>query len=116
MGQVMKEEKYFLELDENAVLKLPYCGPSARRIYIILKRKNKETTVEIFVQRRDAFTTDLIHAIGRLRNREISEIRYACGTGDFVRIYLNDKERLSGEILCKYKSAMDYFKEKLELP
>jgi len=113
----MGEEEYFLELDSDAVLKLPYCGPLTKRLYLIIKRKSgeKEEVEEIFVQRRDAFTIDLVYSIERLVNREISEIRYLCGLDGFVRIQLDDKGRLMGEYLCKSRSSLDIFREKLGL-
>jgi len=111
----MAREKYFLKLNEEAVLKLPYYGPLTRRIHIVFQRKNKEEIEEIFVQRRDAFTTDLIYSINRLRSHEISEIRYLCGLDGFIRIYLDEKGKLVGEYLCKSRSSLDNFREKLRL-
>ena len=113
----MEEKGYFLQLDSDAVLKLPYSGPSTRRLYLIIKRKSgeKEEIEEIFVQRREAFTTDLAYSIERLANREISEIRYLCGLDGFVRIQLDDEGRLMGEYLCKSRSSLDNFRGKLGL-
>lgn len=102
-------------MDEEAVLKLPYYGPSTRRIYIVYQKKNREEIEEIFVQRRDAFTTDLIHSINRLKNHEIFEIRYLCDVEGFIRIYLGEKGELIGEYLCKFRSSLDNFREKLGL-
>ena len=112
----MTTTKYFLKLNEEAILKLPYCGPVTRRIYIILQRKGREATEEVFVQRMDMFTTNLIHCINRLRNHEISEIRYSCGLDGFLRIYSDEEEKLAGEYLCKFRHSMDKLKEKLGLP
>ena len=109
----MAKERYFLKFDEEAVLKLPYHGPLARRIYIVFQRKNKEEIREIFVQRRDAFAIDLVYSIKRLRSHEISEIRYLCGLDGFIRIYLDEKGKLVGEYLCKSRSSLDNFREKL---
>jgi hypothetical protein len=111
----MAREEYFLKFDEEAVLKLPYGGPLTRRIYIVFQRKNKEEIQEIFVQRRDAFAIDLIYSINRLRSHEISEIRYSCGLDGFIRIYLDEKAKLVGEYLCKSRSSLDNFREKLRL-
>jgi len=111
----MEREKYFLKIDEGTVLRLPYYGPLTRRIYIVFQTKNKEEIKEIFIQRRDAFATDLIYSINRLRSHEISEIRYLCGLDGFIRIYLDEKGKLVGEYLCKSRSSLNNFIEKLKL-
>lgn len=111
----MSKEEYFLKLDENAISKLPYFGPLTRRIYIVFQRRNKEKIDEIFVQRKDAFTTNLIYVMNRLRNNEITEIRYLCGIDGFIRIFLDEKGKLVGEYFCKSRSSLDNFQEKLGL-
>ena len=111
----MTRERYFIKLNEEAVLKLPYYGPLTRRIHNVRQRKNKEEIEEMFVQRKDAFATDLIYSINRLRNREISEIRFLCGLDGLIRIYLNEKGRLAGEYVCESRSSLNIFREKIGL-
>jgi hypothetical protein len=111
----MTQENYFTLLNSEVVQKLPYKGPTTKRIYIIFSEHNKEITKEIFVQRPDAFTTDLIGSINRLKNHEISEIRYKCGLNGFIRIYLDERGNLSGEYFTSSKQEWNLFKKKLDL-
>ena len=111
----MKREKYFLELDEEDVQKLPYYGPATRHIYIVFQRKNREVTKGIFVQRKDAFATDLINFVNRLKNHEILEIRYLCGLDGFIRIYLDIEGKLVGEYICESQRSLDDFRKNLRL-
>jgi len=111
----MSREKHFIELDEKDVQKLPYYGPAARRIYVVFQRENRDVTKEIFVQRQDAFATDLIDSINRLRNREILEIKYSCGLDGFIRIYLNNKGKMLGEYFCESQYSLDNFRKNLRL-
>lgn len=111
----METEKHFIKLDEKAVLKLPYRGPLSRRIYVILEADGKTVTRELFVQKTDAFATNLIELINRLRNHEISEIRYTCGVDGFIRIFMNEKRRLIGEYFCKSEKSLDSLKERLKM-
>lgn len=112
----MDKEKYFIELDEESVLKIPYHGPLTRRIYVISEKNNRSVTSELFVQKMDAFTTNLIVLLNRLRNHEITEIRYSCGLDGFMRIFLNEKGKLIGEYLCKTQKSLDSLKAKLGIP
>jgi hypothetical protein len=109
----MKPERHFVELDEQAVLKLPYRGPLSRRIYLILERDRMSETRELFIQRPDAFTTSLIAAINELKSRQISEIRYSCGFDGFVRIFLNEKGKLVAEYSCESTKSLNDLKDKL---
>jgi hypothetical protein len=111
----MENTKHFIQLDEQAVLRLPYRGPLSRRIYVVSQENGKMMTRELFVQRPDAFTINLIELIKRLRNNEISEIRYSCGLDGFVRIFIDEQGRLVGEYSCKHKKSLDDLKEKLEM-
>ena len=101
-----------LDLKEEEVLRLPYCGPPARRIYII---SHGETVGELFVQRRDAFTTNLISLMSRLKAHEISEIRYTCGIDGVMRIHLGDKGNLAGEYTCRTKKCVEDIRSVLGL-
>lgn len=109
----MAQDNYFVKLNNEMVKKLPYYGLLARRIYLVFSEHDKETTKEIFVQRADAFTTDLVGAINRLKNHELCEIRYNCGVKGFVRIYLDEQGNLSGEFFTSSKQEFDSFKERL---
>jgi hypothetical protein len=111
----MTQESYFTILDSDVIQKLPYRGPTTKRIYIIISENDKELTKEIFVQRRDAFTIDLISSINRLKNHEISEIRYNCGLSGFVRIYLDEKRNPAGEYFTDSKQEWENFQKRLEL-
>lgn len=111
----MAQENYFIKLNSETVQKLPYNGPATRRIYVVFLEQGKEIVKEIFVQRFDAFTTDLIGSINRLKNNEICEIRYNCGINGFVRIYLDEKGKLSGEFLSKSKREFENFKNRLKI-
>lgn len=111
----MAQENYFIKLNSETVQKLPYNGPIARRIYVVFLEQGKEIIKEIFVQRFDAFTTDLIGSINRLKNNEICEIRYNCGIKGFIIIYLDEKGNLSGQFLTKSKQEFDSFKNRLKI-
>jgi hypothetical protein len=78
-------------------------------------KQDKETVKEIFVQRYDAFTTDLVTSINQLKSQEICEIRYSCGFKSLIRIYLDEQANLSGEFFTKSKQEFDSFKKKLKI-
>jgi len=82
---------------------------------IVFLEQGKEIIKELFVQRFDAFTTDLIGSINRLKNNEICEIRYNCGIKGFVRIYLDEKGNLWGESLAESKQEFETFKNRLKI-
>ena len=111
----MTKESYFTILNSEIIQKLPYRGPTTKRIYIVFSEHDKEITKEIFVQRTDAFTIDLIGSINRLKNHEISEIRYKCGLSGFIRIYLDEKGKLAGKYFTDSKQEWETFQKKLEL-
>jgi hypothetical protein len=111
----MEALKHFIQLNEQAVLRLPYSGPLSRRIYVVLQEDGKMVTRELFVQKSDAFAINLVELINRLRNHEIFEIRYSCGLDGFVRIFINEKGRLAGEYFCKSKKSLDSLKERLKM-
>jgi hypothetical protein len=110
---IRKKKIFSYKLDRETISKLPYFGPVSRRLYIISQNKKGETTDEIFVQRREAFTTDLVSAIRRLTNHEIAEIRYSCGLDSFVRIFLDENGNPIGEFICESQNVFKCFKEKL---
>ena len=111
----MEKEMCFSELNENEVLKLPYVGPMGRRIYVITQNQSSTTTSELFIQRNDAFTTNLIGLLDRIKEREISEIRYSCGIDGFLRIFLDKKGKIVGEYTCKMEKTLQDFKKKMEI-
>jgi len=111
----MTQENYFTILNSEIIQKLPYKGPATKRIYIVFSEYGKEITKEIFVQRHDAFTIDLIDSINRLKNHEISEIRYKCGLRGFVRIYLDENGQLSGEYFTHSRQEWETFQKNLEI-
>ncbi|MCK4434784.1 hypothetical protein KAU92_04780 [Candidatus Bathyarchaeota archaeon] len=104
---------HFIELNEKEILKLFYVGPISRRIYVILQNENSIETKELFIQRSDAFTANLIGLLNRVKEGTISEIRYACGFDGFIRIYLDEKARLLGEYSCKSEKSLKAIKQKI---
>ena len=111
----MTTERYFTILDNDVIQQLPYRGPTTKRIYIIFSEGDEELTKEIFVQRPDAFTTDLISSLNRLKNHEITEIRYKCGLSGFIRIYLDEKRNPVGEYFTNSKQEWENFQKRLDL-
>jgi hypothetical protein len=111
----MSENNYSIELDEKAVIKLPYCGPPSRRIYILLQQEESTFTKELFVQRADAFATNLSGLLNGLKNREISEIRYSCGFDGLIRIYLDGRGKLLGEYHSKSEKTLQEMKRRLDI-
>jgi len=105
---------HFVELDENKVLRLPYVGPISRHLYVVTQNESSTITRELFVQRNDAFTTNLVGLLNSIRDREISEIRYSCGFDGFIRIFLNEKGKVVGEYTCKSEKTLKDFMKKLE--
>jgi len=103
----------YYELNENQVLKLPYLGPLSRRIYIITKNKNTTITKELYIQKTEAFTTNLIGLLNGLKEKEILEIRYACGVDGFIKIYINEEGNFVGEYTCKLEKTLLDFKKKM---
>jgi hypothetical protein len=111
----MNKERYYIKLDEQSVLRLPYYGPPSRRIYVLSMQNKSTVTRELFVQRSEAFTTSLVGIINNLKNFEISEIRYSFGIDCVVRILLNEKGKLMGECSCESKKSLDDLKQKLKI-
>jgi hypothetical protein len=111
----MNRERHFIELDEQAVLKLPFFGPQGRRIYVTYGKCDMTETEELFVQRPDAFATDLIALMNRLRKGEISEIRYQCGFDGFLRIFVSEKGMLLGEYTSESMKSLDALRHKLKI-
>jgi hypothetical protein len=109
----MENKTCFRELNEDEILKLPYTGPMSRRIYAITVSQGSVTTKELFVQRTDAFTTDLLGLLKSVKERDISEIRYSCGFDEFIRIFLNERGKLMGEYTCNSEKTLQEFKRKL---
>jgi hypothetical protein len=101
---------HVLELDEDTVLRLPYAGPISRRIYVF---DSDGANRELFVQRNDAFTTNLVGLLRSLKSGEISEITYSVGFDGLVRIFRNEKGMLIGEYNCLSEKSLEAFKQKL---
>ena len=76
---------------------------------------NPTTTKELFVQRNDAFATNLIGLLKSIKEREISEIRYSFGFDGLIRIFLDGKGKLLGEYTCRSEKTLRDFKKKLEI-
>jgi hypothetical protein len=111
----MGPKRHFMELDETAIMKLPFVGPLSRRIYATLDKDGTPITTELFIQKPDAFTTSLIGLINRLKSREISEIRYLCGYDGLVRIFLNEKGKPIGEYSCESMKSLENLKDSLQI-
>lgn len=101
--------------DQEAVLKLPYEGPTSRRIYIVYHDDEDKSGDQIFIQRRDAFSTNLISVLERLRNKEISEIRFSAGLDGVVRIFTEVGGELVGEYSSRSASSLQNFKKMMGL-
>jgi hypothetical protein len=110
----MEKEMRLGELNEDEIQKLPYLGPMSRRIYVVTQTQSSTVTRELFVQRNDAFTTNLAGLLKSIKVGEISEIRYSCGFDGFIRIYLTHKGNLVGEYFGKSKKTFKELKAKLE--
>jgi hypothetical protein len=110
----MEKERYFVKFDEQAVLKLAFVGPASRRIYVVTQTDSSTPPRELFVQRTDAFTTNLLGLMKNLQNSEIAEIRYACGIDGFMRIYLDEKGKLVGEYSSRSERSLEDLKRKLK--
>ena len=109
------QKGFFVKLDENSVLKLPTYGPIGRRIYVKIQLQKSEETRELFIQRNDAFATNLFGLFNSLRAHEVTEIRYFVGFDGVIRIFLGKMEKLSGEYFCKSQNALVEFKEKMKM-
>lgn len=109
----MVNNEQLVELNERNIIDLPYKGPLSRRIYVVLEKGEKIVTEELFIQRADAFTTNLISLINRLKDGEISEIKYFSGYGNLIRIFVTQKGKLSGEYFSNSKQAVNDFKRRL---
>ncbi|MCW4044895.1 MAG: hypothetical protein NWE94_05195 [Candidatus Bathyarchaeota archaeon] len=70
-------------------------------------------TKELFVQRTDAFTTDLIDLLNSLKKGEIFEIMYSCGFDGFIRIFLDEHGKFLGEFSSKSEKSLQEVKSKL---
>lgn len=109
--QTIRKSKIFsCVLDRASISKLPYLGPVSKRLYLITQNTKKDHVDEIFIQRRDAFTTNLLYAIKRLENHEISEIRYSFGVTNLIRIFLNEDGDVIGEYYSESQNAFEDFK------
>jgi hypothetical protein len=111
----MAKEMRLGELGEDEIQKLPYLGPTSRRIYVITQTEGSTMTRELFVQRRDAFTTNLVGLLKSIKAGEISEIRYSTGFDGFFRIFLDERGRLAGEYSCKSEETLQDLKKRLEI-
>jgi hypothetical protein len=100
---------YSLELDEPSILNLPYAGPLSKRLCVFGERGSKNR--ELFIQRNDAFTTNLAGLLKDLKSREINEIRYATGLDGLVRLFVDDEGILHGEFICKMEKTLENFKK-----
>ena len=101
------------EFNDDEVQKLPFLGPMSRRIYVLTEKDDKVSTKELFIQRNDAFTTNLIGLLKSIRQQEVSEIRYSAGFDGFIRIYLAENGLLSGEYFGKSEKTFKNLKQKL---
>jgi len=110
----MEREMRLGELNEDEIQKLPYFGPMSRRIYVVTQAQSSTVTRELFIQRNDAFTTNLVGLLKSIKVGEISEIRYSCGFDGFIRIYLTYNGHLAGEYFGKSKKTLEELKLKLE--
>lgn len=104
---------YFLELDEPAILNLPYVGPISKRFCVFGDGQTKNR--ELFVQRNDAFTTNLLGLLKDLKSGEINEIRYSTGLDGLVRLFVDEDGTLHGEYICKMEKTFESFKVKMGL-
>jgi hypothetical protein len=111
----MTNEESFLELSTESVQKLPFYGPIARKIFITTKAGKNEKKEKMFVQRKDAFATDLLSCLQRLKMGQIAEISYFFGIGGFIRIFLDEQGQLKGEFYSKSKTYLEQFRKKMRL-
>lgn len=109
------DEGFFLEMNEKDVLRLPISGPIGRRIFVVSQRGSSQENKELFVQRNDAFSTNLFGLLRSIKDREITEIRYSVGFDGLIRILLDEKEELVGEYFCKSENSMKEFKRKMQI-
>jgi len=109
----MVNSNQLIELNEQNVNELPYKGPPSRRIHVLVEKDGRIESEELFIQRTDAFTTNLVSLITRLKKQEISEIRYFSGYSDLIRIFLNEKGELAGEYFSSSVQALSDFKRRL---
>lgn len=102
---------YSLELDESSILNLPYTGPLSKRLCVLSDSNSKNR--ELFIQRNDAFTTNLVGLLRDLKSGEINEIRYATGLDGLIRLFVDDERILHGEFICKMEKTFENFKNKM---
>jgi hypothetical protein len=103
------------EFNEDEIQKLPYLGPMSRRIYVVTHTQSSTVTRELFVQRNDAFSTNLVGLLKSIKAGEISEIRYSTGFDGLIRIFLNEKGKLAGEYTYKSEETFKVLKRRLSL-
>ena len=111
----MEKETRIGEFNEDEIQKLPYVGPTSRRIYVVTQTKSSTMTRELFIQRKDAFTTNLVGLLKSIKAGEISEIRYSTGFDGLIRIFLDEKGKLAGEYTCKSEETFKDLKRRLSL-
>lgn len=100
-------------LNEAEVRKLPFLGPISKKIDIIRKNKGAIHSDVMYIQRSDAFTTNLLGLLKRLEEKEVSEITYSWGVKGNIRIFLDMNDELSGEYSYKSENALTEFKKKM---
>ena len=109
------KEKYCIPLDEEIILKLPYYAHSANCIHLTSKRKEKKDTKDIPTKKNNTFTINLSRSINKLRNKEISEIKYHCRKYGSIKIYAEKEGHLTGEYTTKTKVSLIRFIKKLSI-
>jgi len=100
-------------LNEAEVRKLPFLGPISKKIDIITKNNGAIHSDVMYIQRSDAFTTNLLGLLKRLEEKEVDEITYSCGVKGNIRIFLDVNDELSGEYSNKSEKALTEFKRKM---
>jgi hypothetical protein len=118
MNSGKKESKgFFLQLSENDVSRLPVSSPIGRRIFVILEKEGSaQETRELFVQRSDAFATNMFGLIKGIKDGDITEIRYAVGFDGLVRVFKDENQKVVGEFFSESESTMLEFKRKMQIP
>ena len=109
------KEKYCIPLDEETILKLPYYAYSANCIHLASQRKEKKDTKDIPTKNNNTFTINLSRSINKLRNKEISEIKYHCRKYGSVKIYADKEGLLTGEYSTRTKASLFNFIKKISI-
>jgi hypothetical protein len=111
----LEKKPYFIVLKEKEVRKLPYYGPISRRIFAVTSEGDSLSEKELFVQRNEAFTTNLISLLNELTSRKIFEIRYSVGFDGLINIHLDENGQLAGSFFSKSETSLNEFKRKMSI-